>query len=449
MVTDLNLDLGEFDGDAAHRRDLHLLAYATRINVACGFHAGDEQTMRALCAAAADRGVLVGAHISYRDREHFGRRQMDVGPEQLADEAADQIRTLARIAAECSAVLSHVKPHGALYHRLVADQQAARSVAEAIAAEGPELAVLTMPDAALAAEAAALGLPVLREGFADRSYVDVMRLAPREHPAAVLDPEHAADQARALATAATLTTADGTPLTLAVDTICVHGDGARALDVARAVHRAIIAPTAPLVRTAGSHAVLVELAGARHPAEVASLLRREWATGLVDVVPGHETVLARFSTPAPPVAAVAAVVGAGVPGAAGGETAAAPIVLPVRYDGADLNEIATSLGLSPEGLIARHGAAGYRVAFVGFLPGFAYLVGDDPALQVPRHAEPRPQVPAGSVGLGGEYCGIYPREAPGGWQLLGTTTAALFDPDRAPPALLEPGTPVRFEAVPR
>lgn len=119
----------------------------------------------------------------------------------------------------------------------------------------------------------------------------------------------------------------------------------------------------------------------------------------------------------------------------------------VRYDGADLAEVAARAGLAVPDLVARHAAIDYRVAFVGFQPGFAYLDGLPAELHAPRRTTPRPRVPAGSVAIGGEWTGIYPLASPGGWNLLGTTDVTLFDPRRTPPALLEPGDVVRF--VPR
>lgn len=120
------------------------------------------------------------------------------------------------------------------------------------------------------------------------------------------------------------------------------------------------------------------------------------------------------------------------------------IELPVAYDGPDLDEVAALTGLSPEQVVRAHTEQPWVVAFGGFVPGFAYLTGGDARLEVPRRADPRTRVPAGAVGLGGRYSGVYPRESPGGWQLIGRTEAALWDPARDPPALLRPGVEVRF-----
>jgi KipI family sensor histidine kinase inhibitor len=137
--------------------------------------------------------------------------------------------------------------------------------------------------------------------------------------------------------------------------------------------------------------------------------------------------------------------------AALGDDQAAPtgasVEIPVRYDGPDLDEVAASTGLSPEDVAARHLGVEYVVGFLGFAPGFAYLLGGDERLRVERRAEPRERVPAGSVALAGPYSGIYPRESPGGWQLIGSTATVLFDATRDPPALLSPGDRVRFVAA--
>lgn len=126
------------------------------------------------------------------------------------------------------------------------------------------------------------------------------------------------------------------------------------------------------------------------------------------------------------------------------------VVVPVVYDGEDLAEVARLTGLSPDEVVAAHTGRTWRVGFSGFAPGFAYLVADPgsgPSLEVPRLARPRTRVPAGAVGLAGEYSGVYPRESPGGWQLIGRTDVTLFDVDRDPPALLQPGAAVRFEVA--
>ena len=192
------------------------------------------------------------------------------------------------------------------------------------------------------------------------------------------------------------------------------------------------------VRRAGEYGVLLELADNAAAVRVARRLLSE--PGLVDVVPGHRTVLVTWDGEPPEVIELAE--------AALRDDQAPPtgasVEIPVRYDGPDLEEVARLTALSPEEVAARHLRAEYVVGFLGFAPGFAYLLGGDERLGVERRAEPRERVPAGSVGLAGPYSGIYPRESPGGWQLIGSTTAVLFDATRDSPALLSPGDRVRF-----
>ena len=123
------------------------------------------------------------------------------------------------------------------------------------------------------------------------------------------------------------------------------------------------------------------------------------------------------------------------------------VVIPVVYDGADLDEVGRLTGLGARGVVEAHTSAMWVAAFTGFAPGFAYLTASETRLAVPRRDHPRPAVPAGAVALAGEFSGVYPRSSPGGWQLIGRTDVVLFDVDRTPPALLTPGTPVRFEAA--
>jgi KipI family sensor histidine kinase inhibitor len=123
------------------------------------------------------------------------------------------------------------------------------------------------------------------------------------------------------------------------------------------------------------------------------------------------------------------------------------VTIDVVYDGADLHEVASLTGMTPAQVIAAHTGTPWRVGFCGFAPGFAYLVDGDARLQVPRRAEPRTSVPAGAVALAGEFSGVYPRQSPGGWQLIGHTDAVMFDVNRDKPALLTPGMWVQFRAV--
>jgi KipI family sensor histidine kinase inhibitor len=201
----------------------------------------------------------------------------------------------------------------------------------------------------------------------------------------------------------------------------------------------------------GDHALLLEFDSTAEVLAWSQALREADLLGVLDVVPASRTVLlklagARYREPTrlrlsklriDPVVA----------DAPASLERRADVEIEVVYDGADLDEVARLSGLTPADVVAAHTAAPMRVGFGGFAPGFAYLVGGDERLHVPRRAEPRTRVPAGSVALAGEFSGVYPRESPGGWQLIGHTDASLWDVDRDQPALLTPGMWVQFRAI--
>jgi 5-oxoprolinase (ATP-hydrolysing) subunit A len=214
---DLNADVGE--GMAT---DSQLLELVTSASIACGFHAGDTATMRALCQEAVERGISIGAHVGYRDREGFGRRSRNVAPETIGAEAAEQIAALQEIAAEEGGDVRYVKLHGALYERANTDADCAAAVVRALEQQGRP-AVLAFPGSQLIEQAAAAGLSTAAEGFADRGYTEDGRLVPRSEPGAILDETDAVAQALRLAQ-------DGS-----IRSLCVHGDTPGALDLARRI----------------------------------------------------------------------------------------------------------------------------------------------------------------------------------------------------------------------
>jgi KipI family sensor histidine kinase inhibitor len=198
----------------------------------------------------------------------------------------------------------------------------------------------------------------------------------------------------------------------------------------------------------GDHALLLECESTAEVLAWTAALRDADLLGVTDVVPASRTVLvkvdgARYL----PVTRQRIEKLRVAPEEDIAGPATADIVIDVVYDGADLDEVGRITGLGAGGVVAAHTGALWRVAFGGFVPGFAYLVGGDSRLEVPRREEPRTRVPAGSVALAGEFSGVYPREAPGSWQLIGRTDARLWDIDREDPALLIQGMTVQFREV--
>lgn len=192
----------------------------------------------------------------------------------------------------------------------------------------------------------------------------------------------------------------------------------------------------------GSRAILVEFAEDANPAAVAAVARGRWER-LAEAIPAERTLLLEWDDVRPVDAEVARVLEDAVAAEDGGP-AGEIVEIPVTYDGDDLGAVATATGLSTEAVVALHSGADYEAAFCGFAPGFAYLTGLPRELWLPRLEIPRTRVPRGAVAVAAHYAGIYPSAMPGGWHLLGTTTLRTFDPTSSRPALLEPGTRVRF-----
>ncbi|MDH2392804.1 LamB/YcsF family protein [Streptomyces sp. HNM0663] len=233
---DLNADLGEGFGRWRLTDDDQLLSVVTSANVACGFHAGDAATMRRVCGAAAERGVRIGAQVAYRDLAGFGRRAMDVPRDELAAEVAYQIGALEVFARAAGSAVSYVKPHGALYNRVVHDEQQAAAVVEGVELTGLRLPLLCLPGSALHALAEKAGLPVVAEAFTDRAYTAEGTLVPRASDGAVIhDPAEVVERSVSLARFKVLTSHCGRPVSIRARSLCLHGDTPGAVGLARLI----------------------------------------------------------------------------------------------------------------------------------------------------------------------------------------------------------------------
>ncbi|MET7703845.1 MULTISPECIES: LamB/YcsF family protein [unclassified Streptomyces] len=233
---DLNADLGEGFGRWRLTDDEQLLSVVTSANVACGFHAGDAATMRRVCELAAERGVRIGAQVSYRDLAGFGRRSMDVPSDELAAEVAYQIGALEVFARAAGTRVSYVKPHGALYNRVVHDEEQAGAVVDGVLLADARLAVLGLPSSRLLALAEKAGLPIATEAFADRAYTAEGTLVPRSQDGAVItDADTVAERSVGLARFGTVTAHSGERIPVRARSLCLHGDTPGAVDLARRV----------------------------------------------------------------------------------------------------------------------------------------------------------------------------------------------------------------------
>lgn len=249
---DLNADLGEGFGPWSLTDDEALLGVVSSANVACGAHAGDPPTMRAVCGHAARLGVAVGAHVGYRDLAGFGRRYVDVEPGELRDDVVAQVATLQAFARLAGTAVSHVKPHGALYNALVDHEEQAAAVAAGVAEVAPGVAVLGLPGSAWLAAAGRAGLEPVVEAYADRGYTAAGTLVPRGSAGALVT-EPAAVVARVvrLAVDGTVEAVDHTSVRVRARSVCVHGDTPGAVAIATAVGAGLTAAGVRIVPFAG------------------------------------------------------------------------------------------------------------------------------------------------------------------------------------------------------
>ncbi len=239
-MIDLNADLGEGFGRWTLTDDAALLAVVTSANVACGFHAGDPSTMRWVCEQAVEAGVRIGAQVSYRDMAGFGRRSMDVPADELADEVTYQIGALDVFARAAGDRVRYVKPHGALYNRIIADEEQAAAVVAGVLRAGSGLPILSLPGSAVHRLALEAGLSIVAEAFADRAYQSDGTLVSRRQPGAVLEDEVAVvAQALGLAREGAVVARSGELVAIQARSICVHGDTPGAAAMAVAVRTAL------------------------------------------------------------------------------------------------------------------------------------------------------------------------------------------------------------------
>jgi UPF0271 protein len=237
---DLNADLGEGFGQWSLGDDEALLGLVTSANVACGFHAGDPSGLRRVCELAAERGVAIGAQVGYRDLAGFGRRFIDVAPDELTNDVLYQIGALEAFARVAGTRVRYVKPHGALYNAIVDHESQAAAVVAAVVAVDSSLPVMGLPGSAFLRIAADAGLRTVSEAFADRAYTPDGHLLSRREPGSVLhDPGEVAARMVRLAVEGRITAIDGTDLEVSADSICTHGDSPGAIDIARALRAAL------------------------------------------------------------------------------------------------------------------------------------------------------------------------------------------------------------------
>lgn len=233
---DLNADLAEGFGVWELGDDDAMLDLVTSANLACGFHAGNPVGLARTCRTAAERGVRIGAQVGYFDLAGFGRRRIDVDPEELTADVVYQIGALDALARAAGSSVSYVKPHGALYNTVMTDPVQARAVVDAVRASDPGLPVLGLTGSVLFDECRKRGIRTVAEAFADRGYRPDGSLVPRREPGAVLhDPVEIADRVSSMVESGTVSAVDGTVIRIDAESVCVHGDSPGAVTIATAV----------------------------------------------------------------------------------------------------------------------------------------------------------------------------------------------------------------------
>jgi 5-oxoprolinase (ATP-hydrolysing) subunit A len=238
LVIDINADLGESEESLDNGTDLELMRYITSANIACGGHAGNEQTMRQTLAAARTLSVAAGAHPGYPDRANFGRIESALSPGEIEASVLEQIASLARVAESLGVRLVHVKPHGALYHAANKNREVALAIGRAAEKINPQLVMVGQAGSPALEAWHSMGLRWAAEAFADRAYEPDGTLRKRTlHGALLDDPERAAEQAASIAIKRSVVTTDGTELRVEADTICIHSDTPGSVAIAREVNQ--------------------------------------------------------------------------------------------------------------------------------------------------------------------------------------------------------------------
>lgn len=237
---DLNCDMGESFGAWKMGNDAELMKFVSSVSIACGFHAGDPGIIRKTIETALKNDVAIGAHPGFPDLQGFGRRDLDLSPQEVFDIMLYQISAVKGICEALGGKLRHVKPHGALYNQAANDKQLARAIAESVAAVDDSLILYGLSGSQLIAEAERAGLKTASEVFADRTYLADGSLTPRSEPNALIkDTGHASRQVMQMIRDQRVECIDGKTVDLTAETVCIHGDGENALEFARAIHQSL------------------------------------------------------------------------------------------------------------------------------------------------------------------------------------------------------------------
>jgi UPF0271 protein len=402
-LVNINCDLGE-----GLANDAELMPYLHSCNIACGGHAGDAQSVAAAVSLAIANNVLIGAHPSFPDQQNFGRAAISISADDLFASLVEQIELVRDECLRQGVRLNHVKAHGALYNLMCEDAALQKIVEDAICHVDADLPIYAPPlfDSAR--------LNIIREGFADRGYQKDWRLLPRDQEGALItDAAHALSQSRLLSK---------------FDTLCVHGDNPSALEIVKLLSQRLVE-----YLPYGDEHYLIRWPQKIHPdilwAVLAARDALQIAFPTAKLVHAYCSLLIhqRDLDKIKQVVEASSIV----------EVSGKIHHIEVNYS---VDEFAAVVGLSANKVIQLHTEPEYLIYFLGFLPGFPYLGGLDPHLHLPRLAQPKQNIAAGSVAIGGQQTGIYPQQSPGGWHVIGHTDFELW------PTQLAAGDRIKFIA---
>ena len=451
---DINCDVGEgFEVEAK------LMPYIQSCNIACGGHAGDNESMKRVVTVAIKNHVKIGAHPSYLDKESFGRKTINISATQLKKSVKQQINSLNKIILTQGGVLHHIKPHGALYNDIAKDKALALCFLEAITPYKATVKLYVPYKSIVAKQALEQGFSIVYEAFADRNYNKNLSLVSRAHPEALItNPKAVLKHVLQMVGMEKVTVVSGEQVTLKATTFCVHADTFSALDIVKTLHHHFSKKHNIVYKPYGENAVLMEW-----PQKISkSILNdiRLFVTVLdaENIKEIQETnfvycsLLLVFNPKLTSYKALKSKLKALYYARPTAKTHKKNTrwQIPVCYDkqfGLDLPLLAAEKKCSKQTIVSKHMSVNYTVYGIGFLPGFLYLGGLDKALFAPRKNTPRLNVPKGSVAIGGEQTGIYPQNSPGGWHIVGKTPVTLFNSQLKNPCTIVPGDEIQFTAI--
>jgi len=385
----INCDLGEGLGN-----DAELMPYLHSCNIAGGGHAGDAQSVSSTVSLAIANNVRIGAHPSFPDRQNFGRAKMSISAGDLFDSLVAQIELVRDECLKQGVQLNHVKAHGALYNLMCEDAELQKTVEDAICCVDSDLPIY----APLLFKSTRL--KVVREGFADRGYQEDGGLLHRgKEGALITDAAQALSQSRLLSN---------------IDTLCVHGDNPSALEVVKSLSQRLVK-----YLSYGDDHYLIQWPQKIHPDILWAVLAAKEALRIefpdAKLVHAYCSLLVQHRD----LDKIKQVIEA---------SEIIEVVGKIHHVEVDyaVAELAAAVELSADDVISLHSAPEYLIYFLGFLPGFPYLGGLNPRLHLPRLAQPKQSIDAGSVAIGGQQTGIYPQQSPGGWHVIGHTDFELL-----------------------